>query len=1007
MSFIKNIHGIRKRLIAILVLFVLLYIGVELASVLQDRRQALEAAQADVASLSAALNEHADRAIGEADRLLLGAMADFQRAVKVTPQNEENLHRLLALYNDKLPQISATNIVDGSGKLVASGYVFPVRQVNFADRDYFQHHVKTGDAGLFISRPMKSRTSGKWVFTLSRALKNPDGSLRAVFVTGIVLNYFEGFYRSLNLGKSARMLLIRQDGWVLMQNPPSPNTLEINLQKSLLFQHFRTAPAGSYLNASSIIDGQSRVIGYASSGSYPLLALISLPEEEVLQPWRDRTRQSVLKGLVAVGLMLALAAMLWRYLNQLDLAQAHSERQSRSLARSEKRYQQLVDGIEGIVWEAELPDMRFTYVSANAVGITGYPAGEWLGNPGFWQERLGGTAQQAADILSRIERHGSLETEHRMTTADGKQIWLRNNITLAGDVEDRSRLRGVMVDSTERRRAYEELELAAQVFETSLHAIMIFSTEGRVLRVNQAFSAITGFAEDEVIGRDTGWVESHFLQPGFVDMVRESLRLTDKWQGESLMRAKDDSEITIMQSISVIRNADGRARSTVSIFRDITGQKLSEQRLYQLAHFDLLTQLPNRQALADKIRHAIAYANQYQSGLALLFIDIDHFKNINDSLGHDSGDRMLRVVAERIGDCLGPNDTLARTGGDEFVILLERLGKDIEAIEQTAEKLARIAIDPVDIGGKELYVSMSVGISTFPQDGVDGETLLRNADTAMYRAKAAGRNCWRFFDESMARHAAHRLDVETALRRSIERNELLLHYQPQRSLATGKIIGVEALLRWLRPGTGIVPPLEFIPLAEESGLILPIGNWVLHAACAQAASWMKEKNLRLRIAVNIAAKQIHDPGFVAQVSSALEKSGLPPNLLELEITESSIVDNTEETVSKLRQLKELGVTVAIDDFGTGYSSLSYIKQLPIDRLKIDRSFVKDTPADSDDCAIVRTIIAMSHSLGLAVIAEGVESQEQVDFLAAEGCSEIQGYWLSKPLPAEELADKLN
>jgi EAL domain-containing protein (putative c-di-GMP-specific phosphodiesterase class I) len=294
----------------------------------------------------------------------------------------------------------------------------------------------------------------------------------------------------------------------------------------------------------------------------------------------------------------------------------------------------------------------------------------------------------------------------------------------------------------------------------------------------------------------------------------------------------------------------------------------------------------------------------------------------------------------------------------------------------------------------------------FPKDGADSETLLRNADTAMYRAKTAGRNCWRFFDESMAQNAVHRLALETALRRAVERNELVLHYQPQRSLRTECIVGVEALLRWERPGHGLIAPAEFIALAEESGLIIPLGEWVLLSACAQAAAWRRENGIALRIAVNIAAKQIHHGGFVDLVSDILSRTGLPPALLELEITESSIIENLEETVSKLHRLKALGVTVAIDDFGTGYSSLSYLKQLPVDRLKIDKSFVKDTPDNADDCAIVRTIISMSHNLGLAVIAEGVESERQRDFLRAERCDEIQGYLLSMPLPARQMTGML-
>ncbi|NML62703.1 EAL domain-containing protein [Massilia sp. RP-1-19] len=422
-----------------------------------------------------------------------------------------------------------------------------------------------------------------------------------------------------------------------------------------------------------------------------------------------------------------------------------------------------------------------------------------------------------------------------------------------------------------------------------------------------------------------------------------------------------------------------------------------------MAHFDQLTKLPNRQTLVDRLEHGLTIAAGGKAWVAVMLMDLDEFKTINDSLGHEVGNKVLVQVGQRIHACLRPSDTLARIGGDEFVVLVENIESDILVIEQLAERISKAAGEIIAIDGTELYVGLSMGISLFPQDGQDCETLMRNADTALHRAKAAGRNCWRFFDESMARHVARRLDMDTALRRAVERKELRLLYQPQTSLETGRIIGAETLVRWSRPDVGMVPPNEFIPLAEESGTIIPIGDWILLSACHQAATWRRENQLELRIAVNITAKQIHHKAFVDQVRDALDDSGLPPQLLELEITEGSIVENIEETVNKLRQIKALGVTVAIDDFGTGYSSLSYLKELPIDRLKIDQAFVRDIPLNPHDCAIARTIIAMAKNLGLSVIAEGVETREQVDFLRAEGCNEIQGFLVSPPIAADELA----
>ncbi|MBV8634854.1 MAG: EAL domain-containing protein, partial [Burkholderiaceae bacterium] len=569
----------------------------------------------------------------------------------------------------------------------------------------------------------------------------------------------------------------------------------------------------------------------------------------------------------------------------------------------------------------------------------------------------------------------------------------------------RKQLNGLLSGKADLEEKNESLAMAAQVFETSLHAIAIFSANGVFMRVNKAFTDMTAYAASDVIGRSVTE-----LQPGLIEAeesaaIAAALRANGFCQSEAHLATRDGRTLTVKHSVSTMRDATGRVKAIMAIFQDVSEQKLSEQRLHQLAHYDVLTNLPNRRTFAERIQHEIDLAVRRSTMLAVVFIDIDHFKTINDSLGHATGDLVLQAVANRLRACLRIGDTVARIGGDEFVVLLEGNSKR-ETFERVAHKLAESLTEAVTIDGREMYVAASMGISVFPHDGKDSETLLRNADTAMYRAKTAGRNCWRFFDESMAAHATRRLELETALRRAAERSELVLYYQPQRSLHNDRVVAVEALLRWQRPEHGMVSPMEFIPLAEDSGLIVPIGEWVLFTACTQAAAWWHEYKVELRVAVNVAAKQIHHKGFVEQVRDTLAITGLPAEFLELEITESSIIENVEESVNKLHQLKQLGISVAIDDFGTGYSSLSYLKQLPVDRLKIDRSFVKDTPDDIDDCAIVRTVISMSHNLGLSVIAEGVETQRQLDFLRAQHCDEIQGYLLSVPVPAQQVAGML-
>jgi len=1004
----KDLQRVRHRLLASALVFPALYIFSILFSVAQDYRTTLNRAEQDATRISTALREHANRAIGEADRVMLNAITDLTDNGTLVLQDENTLHRLLKTYSNTLPQLRGINAVNAEGDIIGSGTSFPAHHASVRDRDYFRYHSTKGNSGLYLSRAFESRTSGQWIFTISRSIRGPDGSLKLILVAGMSAAYFENFYRSLDLGDHSRLLLVRDDGWVMVQSPLDGDHVDTNLDRSPLFEHVGKAKMGSYQVRTSLQDDAPRVVGYTTSANYPFVAVASLSEQEVLAEWDVRMRQSLAWGMVAAMLMLLLIALLRRQFGQLMLVQGDIEYKNKTLARSERRYHELVNGIDGIVWEAEYPSLRFTYVSKNAGKISGHEAAEWLSNPDFWEGPLATDRRRLLRLLPLGQCNpstGVVSTEHRIVSPTGNVIWLLNRLTVTEN-DGVITLRGIIVDNTDRKREYEELELAAEVFENSLLGILIASRDGTILRVNSAFSSLLGYTAEELVGSKTSAIDSDMNDPAVAMTVRTSLRTTGKWQGEIHTWTKHGDQLVLMNDMSLVYGDRGRPKGVIVICKDITTQKVSEHQLYQMAHFDHLTQLPNRRTFSDRIQHAITIAERQQSELALMFLDLDHFKTINDTLGHSVGDRVLSTVASRISTCLRSSDTVARVGGDEFVVLLEDAYAASGTIEQIAQKLCHSVSESIQVNGVDLFVGLSIGISLFPQDGTDSETLLRNADTAMYRAKLAGRSCWRFFNESMARDAARRLDLRMALRHAIERDEMVLHYQPQRSLHTGAIIGVEALIRWQRPGVGTVSPLEFIPISEESNLIVPLGYWVLRTACTQSVAWIRDKNLRLRMGVNVTAKQIHEDGFVEQVRAILQSTGLPPELLELEITESSILDNIDEAASRLSQLKKLGVSVAIDDFGTGYSSLSYLSQLPIDRLKIDQSFVRDTPADLHDCAIVRTIIAMSDNLGLSVIAEGVESDAQSQFLVAEGCDEIQGYLLSAPMPADALAEML-
>lgn len=561
-------------------------------------------------------------------------------------------------------------------------------------------------------------------------------------------------------------------------------------------------------------------------------------------------------------------------------------------------------------------------------------------------------------------------------------------------------------DLTQQRRAEEELRLAATVFDHSVEAIMITDAQRRILSVNRAFSSLTGFSPEMVMGRTPAVLTSSRLNLRHYDRVWSEAAEKGIWQGEIWQCRRDGSDFPEWLSIAAVRDSAGALTHYVAVFSDITERKANEARIAYLAHHDPLTTLPNRTLFRDRLEQALARADRQSGVLALLFLDLDRFKTINDSLGHMAGDRLLQSVAERLRKCVRDADTICRQGGDEFIIVLPDIA-DVEAPARVADKILRRLAEPFEVDGHVLGTSFSIGISVYPDDGTDAGTLMKNADTAMYHAKENGRNTYRFFTESMNANALERLQIENHLRGALEHGEMSVCLQPQVNLASGEIVGCEALVRWNSAALGLQQPTRFISIAEESGLIVPIGRWVLREACRQAKVWQDRGYGHIAVAVNISALQFRRDDIVLTVRDVLSETGLAAACLELELTESLLMENAEDVLDTVRQLKALGVHLSIDDFGTGYSSLAYLKRFAVDRLKIDQGFVRDMVEDPDDAAIVRAIIQLGSSLKLDVIAEGAECPAQVEFLIREGCSLAQGYFFSPPMSGEEFLDLLS
>jgi len=590
--------------------------------------------------------------------------------------------------------------------------------------------------------------------------------------------------------------------------------------------------------------------------------------------------------------------------------------------------------------------------------------------------------------------------EFRLDGEAGER-WLEGHCLPAGDAEGPTLWHGHLLDITERKAAEAKLRQAAQVFESASEGVTITDKAGRILAVNTAFTVITGYSREEVVGQNPRVLKSGRHDAAYYQAMWDSLRNTGHWRGEIWNRRKNGEIYPEWLTISAIRDDLGQTTGYTALFTDITPLKRSLDALDYLAHHDPLTELPNRTLLQDRMEHALQRAHRDDAQLAVLFLDLDRFKNVNDSLGHLVGDELLRAAAKRMAEQIRGADTLARMGGDEFVVLLEK-GISAHSARTVAQKILDQFETPLQVNSHQLTITASIGISLFPGDGLNAETLLRKADVAMYKAKEMGGNTYQFYEQAMSADSYERLLLENELRNAADRGELRVHYQPQVNLASGALCGIEALVRWQHPKLGLVMPGRFIALAEETGLIGNIGEWVLREACRQMTAWDTLGLHVPRVAVNLSVQQIERHTLLPLVKDALRTSGLDSHRLELEVTESKLMRETEWVLDVMRDLRDLGVKLAIDDFGTGFSSLGYLNRLPVHRLKIDQSFVRSLSMGEKSENIVRAIIALGRSLGLETVAEGIEEQSEAEFLLSEACGVGQGYLFSRPLEADTL-----
>lgn len=688
---------------------------------------------------------------------------------------------------------------------------------------------------------------------------------------------------------------------------------------------------------------------------------------------------------------------------------------SESLRDSEQRYRMLAESISDVIFSTD-NKLVPNYVSPSVLGVLGYSA-EWILTHG-WKSTVA-NPQQLVGVYALMERISRVLNKpealaalrHEVPTqlflfdclrADGRKIPIELRLVLVWD--DQGTFEGILGvgrDISQQRRAEKDLRMAATVFEHSTSAILITDPAGYIVQTNEAFTRVSGYDANQVLDQLPTLLTVDDEQEAHLRYIVKQLHQRGSWEGEVWLRRRNQEHYPAWVGITAVLDDEGDLASYVCFFTDISERKASEQRIHRLAYYDALTHLPNRSLFQDRLHSALQQAERQGAWVVLMFLDLDRFKPINDSLGHAAGDRMLKEMATRLLACVGDDDTVARMGGDEFTLLLQPGPTRESALNRAihvAEQILTSLVTPFVLENREFFVTASIGIALSPQDGNELSQLMKNADTAMYHAKERGKNNFQFYQADMNASALERLELESDLRHALEQQEFTLFYQPQFSGDGKRLTGVEALLRWRHPRRGLVSPNEFIPVLEELGLVVEVGDWVLTEACRQLKAWHKAKVRVPKVSVNISARQFADGQLGNRIANILHETGLSPACLELELTESILMREVGVAMHILDGLKRLGLSIAVDDFGTGYSSLNYLKQFPIDILKIDRTFVDGLPSGEQDAQIARAIIAMAHSLNLAVIAEGVETHEQLEFLREHGCDEVQGYLFGRPMP---------
>jgi len=996
-------------------------IGLALVALRQEHQRHRERAAALTQNVASLMGESLANAFDKADAIVQATLELYlQSAEEMREHGDASAH--LRQVAHLAPEATAIRIVDENGVLRFASDPLPAQPVSYAHHTFFTRLRDDPSIGRLVAGPIPDPMTQQAGLVLARRITDHAGRFKGVIYAYFLTTQFNQFYAALALDPSSTVTIRTLDLALVHRYPDVPGNVLNQPVSQEMHDAIRVTPrAGRYL-ATSTLDGIERSYAYQQVRGVPLYIVVGTPtgfDYMAIGP------QAILLVLIAVLAIVLAGAMVYsgvrnerrlreqivsrKLANEALQAQVQERAVAEAQSRAAHRYARSVI-------EASLDPL----VTVNEAGRITDLNQAMEGLAGMRQSQLIGTS--LADLFTQppalrqairqAYNDGHIRNIHLQIRRAGGSV--RDVVVSANTVPELHQHSDALVvtvhDITAHKRLEQDLRISAAAFE-SHDGMLITDEHMTILRVNRAFTAITGYSSAEAVGQTPRLLKSGHHAPEFYADMFAHIEKNGSWSGEIWNRRKNGDVYPEWLTITAVKDAQDKTTHYVASLSDITYRKEAEERIQNLAYYDSLTRLPNRLMLLDRLKQAQGATQRSHHHGALLFIDLDNFKVINDTLGHDQGDLLLQEIAQRLVQTVRETDTVARLGGDEFVVMLTDLAQDAaEAANEAqlvAEKIRVTVSAPYQLRGTESHSTPSVGVTLFTGHTPSMEELLRQADLAMYQAKDGGRNAIRFFDVDMDTRLNRRIELERDLRLAIEREQLELHFQPQVREPLGAI-GVEALVRWRHPTRGLVAPGGFIAVAEESGLILPMGQWVLQAACHQLATWATDPTRdKLSVAVNVSARQIHEPSFVTQVRDILAQTGANPRRLKLELTESVLISDIEGIAAKMNELQRDGIRFSLDDFGTGFSSLSYLKRLPLNQLKIDASFVRDILVDPSDEAIAKMVISLGASLGLEVIAEGVETSAQKVKLEDLGCTQFQGYLYGRPVPVAQLEEWLD